>query len=167
MICSSGGTIVIATGNVFPRLNVKKSSGIYENRIQSHHRRSSMSVDAIPIRSKSSPRKRNIGCGVSSSPTTVVDEEVAVRRALAMRRVLEDNGDDGSSVRDFSLFTTKRGDTLFTQSWTPTGSVKNRSLLVQISFLYYLFCLFWRHVLHSLMDPLCLETCGSRAFELN
>ncbi|KAL1214309.1 Caffeoylshikimate esterase [Cardamine amara subsp. amara] len=145
MICSSGGTIVIPTGNLFPRLAVKKSPGFYVNRIQNHLpisviaiRRSSMSVDAIPISSKSSlrnvwvsPRKRSIACGVSSSPPpTLVNEEVAVRRALAMRRVLEDNGGDGSSVRDFSLFTTKRGDTLFTQSWTPVASVKNRGLVV-------------------------------------
>uniref|UniRef100_A0A1J3IHF3 Monoglyceride lipase n=1 Tax=Noccaea caerulescens TaxID=107243 RepID=A0A1J3IHF3_NOCCA len=121
-------------------------------------RRSSMAVDAMAVRSKYSSlaqlsgasdrvsavfsirelkqkkRKRNIGCCVSPlptpTPTTVVDEEVAVRRGLAMRRVLEDDGGDGSSVRDFSLFTTKRGDTLFTQSWTRVGSVKNRGLVV-------------------------------------
>lgn len=142
MICSSKGTVVFATGNSFPRLPIKKSSsGFYVNRIQIRNdlpisvvatRRSSMSVEALPTRLKSSlkkTRKRNIGCGVSpSSPTTtVVDDEVAVRRNLAMRRVLEDNGGDGSSVRDFSLFTTKRGDTLFTQSWTPVDSAKNRS----------------------------------------
>lgn len=134
MICSSKGTVVIATRSSFPRLL---------NRIQNRNdvpisviatRRSSMSVEAFPMRLKSSQKKRkmNIGCGVSpSSPTTtVVDEEVAIRRKLAMRRVLEDNGGDGSSVRDFSLFTTKRGDTLFTQSWTPVDSAKNRSILV-------------------------------------
>lgn len=76
-------------------------------------------------------RKRNIagdsgesGCSVSqppSVPAAVVDEEVAVRRELAIRRVLEDDGGDGSYVRDFSLFTTKRGDTLFTQSWSPVS----------------------------------------------
>lgn len=140
MICSSGGTIVFATGNLFPRLPIKNSSGCYVN--GTRNRRSSMSVDAVPIRLRSShKRKRNIGCGVSpSSPTTttttVVDEQVAVRRNLAMRRVLEDNGGDGSSVRDFSLFTSKRGDTLFTQSWTPVDSAKNRSIPF-----YYLFCL--------------------------
>lgn len=193
MICSSRGTIVIATGNSFPRLPVKKSSGFHVNGIRNHlpinvtaRRRSLM---AMTMRSESSPlilttsgasdgvgalfsirelkrfvtviqaliffllrvvtkedkqkkrkawvspRKTNIGCGgVSPSPTTtttVVDEDVSVRRALAMRRVLEDNGGDGISVRDFSLFTTKRSDTLFTQSWTPVGSVKNRSILLR------------------------------------
>uniref|UniRef100_A0A1J3G915 Caffeoylshikimate esterase n=1 Tax=Noccaea caerulescens TaxID=107243 RepID=A0A1J3G915_NOCCA len=85
-------------------------------------------------------RKRNnigesgaSGCSVSVSPPSVpaavVDEEVAVRRELAMRRVLEDDGGDGSTVRDFSLFTTKRGDTLFTQSWSPV-SPNHRGLVV-------------------------------------
>lgn len=149
MICSSGGTIVFATGNLFPRLPIKNSSGCYVNgtRNRSHlpisvvvNRRSSMSVDAVPMRLRSSQkRKRNIGCGVSpSSPTTtVVDEQVAVRRNLAMRRVLEDNGGDGSSVRDFSLFTSKRGDTLFTQSWTPVDSAKNRSIPFITCFVSY------------------------------
>ncbi|XP_010428276.1 PREDICTED: monoglyceride lipase [Camelina sativa] len=82
-------------------------------------------------------RKRNIiggesgGASVSVSPPSVpaavVDEEVAVRRELAIRRVLEDEGGDGS--RDFSLFTTKRGDTLFTQSWSPL-SPNHRGLVV-------------------------------------
>lgn len=163
MICSSGGTIVIASGYSFPRLPVEKSSRFYVNEIRNHlpinvtaRRRSSMAVDAMAVRSIYSPlvrlsgasdrvsavfsirelkqkkRKRNIGCCVSPlpTPTTVVDEEVAVRRGLAMRRVLEDDGGGGSSVRDFSLFTTKRGDTLFTQSWTCVGSVKNRSILL-------------------------------------
>lgn len=80
-------------------------------------------------------RKRNIGgesgCSVSppSVPAAVVDEEVAVRRELAIKRVLEDEGGDGSSVRDYSLFTTKRGDTLFTQSWSPL-SPNHRSFLL-------------------------------------
>ncbi|CAA7032456.1 unnamed protein product [Microthlaspi erraticum] len=154
MICSSGGTIVIASGCSFPRLPVEIRNHLPIN--VRARRRSSMAVDAMVVRSNYSPlvqlpgasdrlsavfsirelkqkkRKRNISCCVSPlpTPTTVVDEEVAVRRGLAMRRVLEDDGGDGSSVRDFSLFTTKRGDTLFTQSWTRVGSVKNRGLVV-------------------------------------
>ncbi|CAN7129261.1 monoacylglycerol lipase [Brassica rapa] len=71
------------------------------------------------------------GCSVAppSVPAAVVDLEVAVRRELAMRRVLEDDGGDGSSVREFSLFPTKRGDTLFTQSWSPV-SPNHRGLIV-------------------------------------
>jgi len=77
-------------------------------------------------------RKRNIGGESSVSPPSVpaavVDGEVAVRRELAIKRVLEDEGGDGSSVRDYSLFTTKRGDTLFSQSWSPL-SPNHRSFL--------------------------------------
>lgn len=66
-------------------------------------------------------KKRSISVSPPLVPAAVVDEEVAVRRELAIRRVLEDEGGgDGSCrVRDYSLFTTKRGDTLFTQSWSP------------------------------------------------
>ncbi|KAK4414091.1 Monoacylglycerol lipase [Sesamum alatum] len=52
---------------------------------------------------------------------SAVDKEVATRRALAVKRVVEDNGggDNKDTVREFSLFVTSRGDTIFTQSWTP------------------------------------------------
>ncbi|XP_010459449.1 PREDICTED: monoglyceride lipase-like [Camelina sativa] len=150
MTCSSRGTIVIATLNPFLRLPIKQSSGFHVNRTRIRNDlsisvvaippSSSVSVDTMmPMmrlrRSSQKKSKRNIGCGVSPSSSTtttktVVDEEVAVRRDLAMRRVLEDNGGDGSSVRDFSLFTSKRGDTLFTQSWTPVDSSKIRGLVV-------------------------------------
>ena len=81
------------------------------------------------------------GCSVAppSVPAAVVDEEVAVRRELAMRRVLEDEGGDGSSVRDFSLFPTKRGDTLFTQSWSPVSP--NHRSYSRLTFLHILFIL--------------------------
>lgn len=51
----------------------------------------------------------------------VVDKDVAARRALAIKRVEEDygGGDNEGTVREYSLFTSPRGDTLFTQSWTP------------------------------------------------
>ncbi|XP_010477013.1 PREDICTED: monoglyceride lipase-like [Camelina sativa] len=147
MICSSRGTIVIATLNPFLRLPIKQFSGFHVNRTRIRNdlsislvaiRPSSVSMPLRLRRSSQKKRKRNIGCGVSPSssspPTTtkrtVVDDEVAVRRDLAMRRVLEDNGGDGSSVRDFSLFTSKRGDTLFTQSWTPVDSTKIRGFVV-------------------------------------
>ncbi|CAK9180991.1 unnamed protein product [Ilex paraguariensis] len=63
-----------------------------------------------------------------SSSAVVVDQEVAARRALAIRRVVLDDN-DGESVREFSLFVTSRGDTMFTQSWTPV-SFKIRGLVV-------------------------------------
>lgn len=55
------------------------------------------------------------------SVAAVVDKDVAARRALAIKRVVEGNGrgDNEDTVREYSLFITTRGDTLFTQSWTP------------------------------------------------
>ncbi|XP_020696316.1 uncharacterized protein LOC110109547 [Dendrobium catenatum] len=56
--------------------------------------------------------------------------EVAARRAMAIRRIgLREEGDEGRSVRNFAIFTTDRGDTLFTQSWTSV-SVRTKGLLV-------------------------------------
>ncbi|XP_061956014.1 uncharacterized protein LOC133677894 isoform X2 [Populus nigra] len=59
--------------------------------------------------------------------TAVVDPEVGGRRAIAIKRVLQD--DDTNTVREFSLFVTARSDILFTQSWTPV-SAKIRGLVV-------------------------------------
>ncbi|KAL0380271.1 UNVERIFIED_CONTAM: hypothetical protein Sangu_0091400 [Sesamum angustifolium] len=62
---------------------------------------------------------------------SAVDKEVAARRALAVKRVMEDNcgGDNNDTVREFSLFVTSRGDSIFTQSWTPV-KVKVRGVVV-------------------------------------
>ena len=68
----------------------------------------------VRVPAKIVPWKSGIGGGGG-----VVDQEVAVRRALAIRRVLQ--GDEVDSAREFSLFVTSRGDTLFTQSWTPVS----------------------------------------------
>lgn len=57
---------------------------------------------------------------------SAVELEVAARRSLAIRRVLQD--DDKETLREFSLFVTSRGDTMFTQSWTPV-SFKVRGLV--------------------------------------
>ncbi|KAL4296071.1 hypothetical protein GQ457_12G007830 [Hibiscus cannabinus] len=51
----------------------------------------------------------------------VVDQEAAARRSLAIQRVVQD--EDDQTVREFSLFTSARGDTLFTQSWTPVSVI--------------------------------------------
>ena len=48
-----------------------------------------------------------------------VDQDVATRRALAIGRVVQEGGGGEKSVREFSFMVTCRGDTLFTQSWTP------------------------------------------------
>lgn len=50
---------------------------------------------------------------------SAVEQEVAARRSLAIRRVLQE--DDKETLREFSLFVTSRGDTMFTQSWTPVS----------------------------------------------
>lgn len=57
---------------------------------------------------------------------SVVEQEVAARRSLAIRRVLQE--DDRETLREFSLFVTARGETMFTQSWTPV-SFKVRGLV--------------------------------------
>ncbi|KAJ9678101.1 hypothetical protein PVL29_022864 [Vitis rotundifolia] len=68
-------------------------------------------------------------CGAAAA----VDQDVAARRALAIGRVVQEGGGGGGggekSVREFSLLVTIRGDTLFTQSWTPLR-VKIRGLIV-------------------------------------
>lgn len=51
--------------------------------------------------------------------SAVLDQEVAARRALAKKRVVQD--EDEATTRKFALFTTARGDTLFTPTWTPVG----------------------------------------------
>ncbi|XP_011073157.1 uncharacterized protein LOC105158196 [Sesamum indicum] len=63
------------------------------------------------------------------SAAAAVDKEVAARRALAIKRVLEDNKDSRDTIREFSLFVTSRGDTIFTQSWTPV-KVQVRGMVV-------------------------------------
>ena len=60
------------------------------------------------------------------SAAVAIDQEAAARRSQAIRRVVQD--DDDVTVREFSLFPGARGDTLFTQFWTPI-SVKVRSVL--------------------------------------
>ena len=67
----------------------------------------------------------SVGCNGTASTACVnaVDQAVAARRATAIRRLVED--DDPNTSRDFWLLLTKRGDTIFTQSWTPI-SVKIR-----------------------------------------
>ncbi|XP_058078974.1 uncharacterized protein LOC131227237 isoform X1 [Magnolia sinica] len=46
-----------------------------------------------------------------------MDLEIATRRAMAIRRVEQDG--DERTVREFAMFATARGETMFTQSWTP------------------------------------------------
>ncbi|KAL6181391.1 hypothetical protein ACLB2K_048046 [Fragaria x ananassa] len=60
-------------------------------------------------------------------PPPPVDHDVAARRALAKIRVRQD--DDENSVRQYSIFATARGETLFTQTWTPV-SVNIRGIVI-------------------------------------
>ncbi|GMN46108.1 hypothetical protein TIFTF001_015290 [Ficus carica] len=55
----------------------------------------------------------------SRRAAVAADQEVAARRGLAIRRVLQDK--DKSCVRDFEVFVSTRGDNIFTQSWTPAS----------------------------------------------
>ncbi|GFY95330.1 alpha/beta-Hydrolases superfamily protein [Actinidia rufa] len=64
----------------------------------------------------------------SAAEAVAVDQEVAARRAIAIRRVMmqtaqpkHGNDSEATSLREFSLFATSRGDTMFTQSWTPVS----------------------------------------------
>ncbi|KAL2457297.1 alpha/beta-hydrolase superfamily protein [Forsythia ovata] len=77
---------------------------------------------------KSSTQGGGVVVRVPRKSGAAVDKEVAARRALSIKRVVEDNGDDETS-REFSLFVTSRGDTMFTQSWTP-AKVKVRGLVL-------------------------------------
>ncbi|KAM7277762.1 hypothetical protein ACFE04_004896 [Oxalis oulophora] len=63
----------------------------------------------------------------SGAVIAAVDQEVATRRAIAINRVKEEE-DNVGCIRDYSLFGNSRGDTLFTQSWTP-ASVRIRRIL--------------------------------------
>ncbi|KAJ0981237.1 hypothetical protein J5N97_009492 [Dioscorea zingiberensis] len=57
--------------------------------------------------------------------------EAAARRAMAIRRVgvREVEGEERRSKREFAMFATARGDSLFTQSWTPVA-MPTRGLVV-------------------------------------
>ncbi|CAA3009512.1 monoglyceride lipase-like [Olea europaea subsp. europaea] len=77
---------------------------------------------------KSSSQGGGVVVRVPRKSGAAVDKEVAARRALAIKRVVEDNDGD-ETVREFSLFVTPRGDTMFTQSWIP-AKVKVRGLVV-------------------------------------
>lgn len=81
-----------------------------------HHRKSgSGDGPVVRVPAKMVPRRKR----------GVVEQEVATRRALAIRRVSQDDGGDDNSVREYTLFVTARGATMFTQAWTPV-SVKIR-----------------------------------------
>ncbi|KAJ6800839.1 uncharacterized protein M6B38_202250 [Iris pallida] len=57
--------------------------------------------------------------------------EVAARRGMAIRRLgtKEEEDEERRTKREFCIFSTPRGDTLFTQSWTPLA-VQTKGLVV-------------------------------------
>ena len=64
----------------------------------------------------------------SAAAAVAVDQEVAARRAIAIRRVMmqtaqpkHENDNEATSLREFSLFATSSGDKMFTQSWSPVS----------------------------------------------
>ncbi|KAL5995509.1 hypothetical protein ACLOJK_025571 [Asimina triloba] len=86
--------------------------------------------------------RRSSGSGSGSGAGAAADLEVAVRRAMAIKRVGQDR--DERTVREFALFPTARGETMFTQSWTPaTGEVRYGGISVLIrrmSFSPFVLC---------------------------
>lgn len=80
-------------------------------------------VPATIVSWKSSSSNNNNSTNSTNSllPAAAVDQEVAVRRALAIRRVVEDKDKNEASIREFLLFQSPRGNTIFTQSWTPVS----------------------------------------------
>ncbi|CAN1159246.1 Monoglyceride lipase [Linum perenne] len=71
---------------------------------------------------------KKIGNGGRGVASAILDQEVAARRTIAIRRVLQD--DDPETIRDFSIFITARGDTVFTQSWFPVYGEEIRGVVV-------------------------------------
>ncbi|WOL02608.1 monoglyceride lipase-like [Canna indica] len=95
--------------------------------------RSASTVAAAEGRADASKKGGGHGGVMVRVPAAMVprrqrEQETAARRALAVERVKEAR-EQGQHGRSFSLFTTARGDTLFTQSWTPLN-MKTRGLVV-------------------------------------
>ncbi|KAI3941970.1 hypothetical protein MKW92_043309 [Papaver armeniacum] len=102
------------------------------------HRKSLSSVSSSPV--KRNRRVYNVNSddnddddskNVVASKEIVVlkDFDVVTRRAISIKRVTQDDDDDSNTVREACLFGNSRGETLFTQSWTP-ASVKVKGLVV-------------------------------------
>ncbi|KAL8133276.1 uncharacterized protein LOC141712458 [Apium graveolens] len=94
------------------------------------------SVVTPPVSPEKNGKEERSGKGLAAVrvPTTIVpwksaSMEVAARRAIAIRRVTQESNVDGLTLRDYAMFVTSRGDTLFTQMWTPVSN-KLRGLVV-------------------------------------
>ncbi|MED6191804.1 hypothetical protein PIB30_004017 [Stylosanthes scabra] len=125
-VCGGGG------GGGGGNLKEEKMMMMMNKQHDHHHRKGA--VVRVPA-SKMVPWKSG-GCGGGSAGAAAamkaalkaVDE--GARRELAIKRVMEDNNNDEKNcVRDYWLLGTKRGDSIFTQSWTPV-SVEIRGLVI-------------------------------------
>ncbi|XP_061361829.1 uncharacterized protein LOC133305588 [Gastrolobium bilobum] len=109
----------------------EKPSGSKEEKLQHHECHRKGSVVRLPAKIvpwKSSISANGGGGGVVMAMKAVDQATVAeARRELAIRRVVDD--DDPRCVREYWLFGTRRGDTIFTQCWTPV-SVKIRGIVL-------------------------------------
>lgn len=98
---------------------VEKSGAGKEEKLlqqQNHHHECHRKGAVVRVPAKIVPWKSS--GGGAAVVKKVVDQ--VVRRDLAIRRVVEDG--DESCVREYWLLGTKRGDTIFTQCWTPVSA---------------------------------------------
>ncbi|KAK2421812.1 alpha/beta-Hydrolases superfamily protein [Trifolium repens] len=103
---------------------VEKEDKIQNHECCHHHHHRKGAVVRVPA--KIVPWKSaGGGSGVGVVAMKVMDH--IMRRELAIRRVLEDG--DEKCMREYWLFGTKRGDTIFTQCWTPLYA-KIRGLVI-------------------------------------
>ncbi|XP_026387414.1 uncharacterized protein LOC113282588 [Papaver somniferum] len=100
------------------------------------HRKSLSSVSSTVKRNRrvynvnSDDNEDDCKTSVASKEIVVLEDfDVVTRRAISIKRVTQDDDDDCDTVREACLFGNSRGETLFTQSWTP-ASVKVKGLVV-------------------------------------
>ncbi|KAF6146570.1 hypothetical protein GIB67_008856 [Kingdonia uniflora] len=84
------------------------------NNDEKHEHQRKVSPTVLRVPAVMVPRRSNNNVSSVSVVARVVD--VATRRALAIKRVVQE---DKMCVREVFMFGTTRGDTLFTQSWMP------------------------------------------------
>lgn len=98
---------------------VEKSGAGKEEKLlqqQNHHHECHRKGAVVRVPAKIVPWKSS--GGGAAAVKKVVDQ--VVRRELAIRRVVEDG--DERCVREYWLLGTRRGDTIFTQCWTPVSA---------------------------------------------
>lgn len=77
-------------------------------------------AENAPRREKRKGKGKGKGKGEVIGARSVRDWEAKARRGMAIRRLGRvEEEEEERSKREFAVFTTERGDKLFTQSWTP------------------------------------------------